>query len=190
MRWASACSNSPTSRSTSCSSSTPDTTTSTPTARSTRWRVFSPAIWIRFRNRRRYRIRADFYGRESTRSECLIGLADLAADAGKTGDGRLIFVVDIKRLGVGTGGLVFLAEPLIGKSAAGPGLRIRRVELYRVIEIVRRRLVVVDGEVRQRARKEQLFVLLIEPDRRRKIVDGELMLALKLIEQAAVVIGF
>jgi pimeloyl-ACP methyl ester carboxylesterase len=54
--------------------------------------------------------------------ERLVGVPDLAADAGKAGFRRLVFVVDIERLGIGAGGLVLVAEPLIGKPAAGPGL--------------------------------------------------------------------
>ena len=59
-------------------------------------------LWIRAR-----RARSDFC-RDHASSKRRIGLADLAADAGEAGLRRLIFAVDVERLGVGAGGLVLL----------------------------------------------------------------------------------
>ena len=59
----------------------------------------------------------------------------------------------------------------------------------RVVEIARSVLVVVDRDVAQAARDIGLGLLHRQPDRGRKIVDGEAVLALALIEQAAIVIG-
>src|SRR5271168_4209169 len=178
MRWARRCSSSPTSQSTSCVSSTAAMKISIPMARSTPWRGFSPAIWIR----------APLRG--SRRSECRIGLADSAADASEAGLRRLIFAVDVERLGIGTGGLVLGADPFIGKPTAGPGPQVRRTELHRLIEILARRLVVADREIAQAARDKGLVLLAVERNRGREIVDGERVLALALIEQAAIVISF
>src|SRR5579862_6285468 len=123
------------------------------------------------------------------RSKRLIRLPHPAADPGEAGLRRLIFVVDVERFRIRAGGLLLLPEPLIGKAAAGPGLGAHRVALHRLIEIARCRLVVADREVAQAARDELVGALRGEPERSGEIVDGELVLALALIEQAAAVIG-
>src|SRR5580658_8124082 len=122
------------------------------------------------------------------RSKRRITLAGFAADAGEAGDGRLIFVVDVERLGVGACGLVLVAELLISKPTAGPGAQIRRIELHRLIEIGGGGFGVAAGEVTQRARDAWLGLLARQPDRGRKIVDGKGVLVLALIKQAAIVI--
>ena len=102
---------------------------------------------------------------------------------------RRIFVADVERLGIGTGGLVLRSEPLVGKPAAGPGPHILRIELHRLVEIARRRLIVADGEIAQRSRDPWFGIAVFETDRGREIVDGELVLLPALIEQTAIVIG-
>src|SRR5947208_16531099 len=57
--------------------------------------------------------------------ELRIGLADLAADTSEAFFGGLVLVVDIEGLGVRAGGLVFLSQPFIGQTTAGPGSQIR-----------------------------------------------------------------
>ena len=55
-------------------------------------------------------------------SKRLIDLPGLAADAREALLGRVVLLVDVERLGVGAGGLLLVAEPLVGKPAAGPGV--------------------------------------------------------------------
>src|SRR6202023_504692 len=86
-------------------------------------------------------------------------------------------------------GLFFQPEPLVGETAAGPGLGAGRIGLHGFIEIAGRRLVVVDREVTQAAGDEQVGALGGKPERGGEIVDGELVLALALIERTAAVIG-
>src|SRR5580700_3348414 len=116
--------------------------------------------------------------RATCRSKRLIGLPCPAADAGKTGLRRLIFVVDVERFRIRARGLLLLPEPLIGKAAAGPGFGAGRISLHRFIEIAGRRLVVADREVTQAASDEQVGALRGEPERGGEIVDGELVLML------------
>src|ERR1700681_3933026 len=103
--------------------------------------------------------------------ERLIGLPVFAADAGESGAGGLVLLVDVERLGVGAGSLLLVAEALIGEAAAHPGLQVLRLELDRLVEIARRRLEVADRDVAQAARDDRLGRLMGEADRRREVVD-------------------
>src|ERR1700728_1379188 len=171
MRWASVYSISPTNRSTSCASSTAATKTSTTTVRSTPSPASSPAIWISRGSKRR------------------ISLADLAADAGEALRCRLVFVVDIERLGIRTGGLVLLPEAFISEPSAAPGPRVLWIELHRLVEIGRRRLIIADGQIAQCPRGPRFGIAVFQADCSGEVVDGELVLLAALIEQAAIVIG-
>src|SRR5579863_4798722 len=184
--WASGCSNSPISQSTSCASSTAATRISTKMGRSTPSRASSPAIWIDCSAPDRAARSGSANGRSS---KCRIGLADLAADAGESLLRRRIFVVDIERLRIGAGGLVLLPETLVSEPPAAPGPHILRIELHRIVEIARRRLIVADGEIAERARDPRFCIVVFEADGGREIVDGELVLLPALIQQAAIVIG-
>lgn len=77
----------------------------------------------------------------------MIGLSELAADALEALLRRLVIPIDIHRVGIGPGGLLLVAEPLIGEPAAGPGLHVLRIDGDRVVEIARRVLGVVDREI-------------------------------------------
>src|SRR5437016_240645 len=103
--------------------------------------------------------------------ERLIGHARLAADAGEALLGGLIVALDTDRLGVGGGGLLLVAELLIGEAAARPGIEATRLDLDRIVEIACRRLRIVERESAQTARDERLRLLLDQAERGREVVD-------------------
>ena len=100
-----------------------------------------------------------------------------------------MLLVEVERLGVGPRGLLFLAEPLIGEAPTGPGVQAVRLDRHRIVEIARRGFGVAEREPAEAARDIGLGLLLDQPDRGREIVDRELVLSLRLIEQTAIVIG-
>src|SRR6516164_6841713 len=122
-------------------------------------------------------------------SERLIRLPGLAADAREARFRRLVLVVDIERLGVGPGGFFLVAETLVSKPAARPGLQALRLHLYRFVEIAGRRFGVVQRQIAERAPDEHIGLLRRQSERRGEVVDRELVLTLRLIEQAAIVVG-
>src|ERR1700751_5824972 len=81
-----------------------------------------------------------------------IGLADFAANAGKAFLGRLILVIDVERLGIGTRRLVLLAQAFIGQPATRPAPQIERIELHRLIEILGGRFRIPERQIAKRAR--------------------------------------
>src|SRR5882757_7108332 len=98
-------------------------------------------------------------------------------------------LLDADRLGVGGGRLLLVAEPLIRKPAAGPGVEAFRLDLDGVVEVARRCLRIAERETAQAARDERLGLLLDQAERGREVVDRVFVLALTLIEQPAVVVG-
>ena len=79
--------------------------------------------------------------RDAIKLERLVGLADLSAQPGEAGLGRLVVLVDVHRLGVGAGRLFLVAEALVGEAAAGPSLQALRIGADRLVKEAYRRAV-------------------------------------------------
>ena len=82
-----------------------------------------------------------------------------------------------------------MSEALIGEPPARPGLQALRLYLHGLVEIARRRLGVADRKIAERARDIRVGLLRRQPESRGEIVDGDLVLTLALIKQAAIVVG-
>src|SRR5689334_19241200 len=112
--------------------------------------------------------------RASLTSERLICRSGFAADTREAFLRGVVLFADVDRLGVGAGGLFLVAEPLVGKATAVPGIEIARIDRHGVVEIVGGGLRVAQREAREPARDVRLGLLLNQAQRCREIVHREL----------------
>ena len=90
-------------------------------------------------------------------------LAGLAADARQAASRGLIRGPQVDGAAVGTGGLGLVAEPLIGKPAGEPDLRVLRIGLHGLVEVGRGFLRLVQCEIADRAREQRPGLLRLRP---------------------------
>src|SRR5712691_10402727 len=124
---------------------------------------------------------------EITKSERIVVLPGLAADARKAALGGFVLGADADGAAIGAGGLGLVAEAFIGEPPGGPDLRVVRISLRGLVEIGGGFLGLVEREVTDRAAQQRFGPLRRQAIRRGKIVDRELMPSFALIEQAATV---
>ena len=83
----------------------------------------------------------------------------------------------LSALGVGAGGLLLVAEALVGKPAAGPRVEAFGLRLHGFVEVGGGGLRVAERELAQAPRRVGLGLSLDQSDRGGEIVDRELVLA-------------